>query len=129
MKEALPFSIQKAEVHALREQQQHRNNKVTEASRAQDNNIQVEAENLKEKHDFPPDIPSAALETSKRRMAVELDLDPTQKTKEDLEATDRKNTATSIHDKPQDSQQSQTWRTLRLLVPRQNSKRGTIKQQ
>ena len=100
---SLTAAIQNAKVHAIRQQQQHINNEVTETSKAQVDNIQVEAVNQKEKN---PPLLETAMVTSKG-MAVQMDIDPTQKTKEDLKAADQENKATSINNKPQESQQSQ----------------------
>ena len=64
-------------MHAIRQQQQqHMNNEVTEASKAQDNNIQVEAENQEEKNGVPL-LLEMATEISKG-MAVQMDIDPMQ---------------------------------------------------
>ena len=70
------MAIQNAEVHAICQQQQHRDTEGTEAFGAQDNNIQVEAENQEEKNGVPL-LLEMATETSKG-MAVQMDIDPMQ---------------------------------------------------
>ena len=59
-------------------------------------------------HPFPLDMPVAALDISRGSMPVDLDLESIQKPKEDSETAIQQPKGTTIHEKPQDIQQSQS---------------------